>query len=193
MITEALSAWLEAGGGIIGQVLAGRDFSLRHADDAGRGDLEVFSDPEAARRIALWDDAGVYRPLKTAPNLRRGWCLQLQDARAVRLALDYLYPAALGLASAAARGLLAGESLREVLGRQTGMYAVAKKITDEDAAEAVARVCGGCLRERLWTVADSLRPDPGPWDPRPRCIAACQLLVAEARRVVKSRAQTAGR
>ena len=62
--------------------------------------LEIFQDPHDAIRIARYDDAANYRPLKTAPNLRHGWRLTLTDLAEICLALDFLYPAAVGTALA---------------------------------------------------------------------------------------------
>ena len=103
--------------------------------------------------------------------------------------------------------------LRDTLNRQTGMYRVAGKITDEQIDALVGRFCrsdGGCLRTILWrrdatgSVASTRLPpekfDPaydqcgGPAQPRTDlipmlCQEACNLLVAEARAVVKAHAE----
>jgi len=55
----------------------GGGFIVSHCDDGGRDDLQRFQNPEEAAEIARYDDAGNYRPLKTAPNLRHGWRLEL--------------------------------------------------------------------------------------------------------------------
>ena len=100
--TQELERWLHAGGKVAGQIAIARadtGWELRHTndaqcdgDDAGRDDLATFSKYEDARTLANLDDAGAYRALKTAPNLRHGWRLVLPDAHAVCLALDYFYP-----------------------------------------------------------------------------------------------------
>ena len=77
----------------------------------------------------------------------------MPDARSLRLALDLFYPARLGAWERFQRGALAVTSLRETLDRQTGMYRVAGKLTDEQADTLVGRFCrsdGGCLRTILW-------------------------------------------
>ena len=77
-LTQSLAAWLEEGRTRIGQIaiLETRDgWELRHADDRARGDLAPHEGANAARHLANLDDAGAYRPLKTAPNLRHGWRL----------------------------------------------------------------------------------------------------------------------
>lgn len=194
----------------IGQIVVDRTaeglFRLCHRDDAKRGDLAAYRDAEAGIAIAQYDDAGAYRPLKTAPNLRHGWALLLPDEAAVRVALDLFYPARLAAYSAWRRGTLKSTAFRETLGRQTGMYRVAAKISDDQANELVANFCrsdGGCLRTILWdrdlngTTASTLLPREK-FDPRHDqtgrgarplpllCQEACSLLVAEARKVVKA-------
>lgn len=185
---------------------------LRHradADCAPEG-LESHRDPEDAAALALYDDAGAYRPLKTAPNLRRGWRLVVPDARALRLALGLFYPARMGAFQLWQEGKLPVTPLRDTLNRQTGMYRVTGKISDAQADALVGRFCrsdGGCLRTILWrrdaagTVPSTQLP-PEKFDPAHDqsggvvppgadfipllCQEACNLLVAEARAVVKS-------
>lgn len=186
---------------------------LRHRDDVGRPaeELELHEDPEDAAALALYDDAGVYRPLKTAPNLRHGWRMVLPMGKAVRLATDLFYPGRLGAWRLFLAGRLRTTPLRETLGRQTGMYRVTGKITDEQADALVGRFCrsdGGCLRTILWkrdaaggVPSTALPPEKfDPWwdqvagkpDQSERCAMllcqeACNLLVAEARAVVKGK------
>lgn len=140
-----------------GQILVrkiGDDFALCHRDDEARDDLEMFQDPEDAIEIAMYDDAGNYRPLKTAPNLRHGWRMELRTFDELKRALDHLYPGRLAVLVAWQRGLLRTTPLRETLDRQSGMYRVASKISDAQINDLVADFCrsdGGCLRAILWT------------------------------------------
>jgi sirohydrochlorin cobaltochelatase len=193
----------------IGQILIARSadggFALCHRDDAERADLGVYRDAEAAVALAQYDDAGAYRPLKTAPNLRHGWSLQLADAASVRVALDLFYPGRLPAYAAWRRGNLETTPLRATLNRQTGMYRVAAKITDEQANRLIANFCRsdvGCLRTIAWrrdandTTPSTLLP-PEKYDPAHDqtgraeetvpllCQEPCNLLVAAARNVVK--------
>lgn len=188
----------------IGSIADG-GFALRHRGDRAREDLDCHNGAEAAAEIARLDDAGRYRPLKTAPNLRHGWELILEGEAELRRALNYFYPARLAAFAVWKRGELSTTPLRETLGRQTGMYRVAAKISDRNADVLVGNFCrsdGGCLRTILWqrdapgTAASSLLPgekfDPA-FDQTGRgepalpllCQEACNLLVAEVRRVVK--------
>ncbi len=197
----------------IGQIVVDQPddggFTLCHRDDAGRSDLTAYQDAEAAIAIAQYDDAGTYRPLKTAPNLRHGWTLVLADSAAVRMALEFFYPGRLPAYVAWRRGALKTTPLRETLGRQTGMYRVTAKITDEQANELVGNFCrsdGGCLRTIRWT-RDAEGTTPSTLLPQEKfdpahdqtgrgdtaipllCQEACNLVVAEARKVVKGSAE----
>ncbi len=192
----------------IGQILVrriGNRFVLKHRDDEPRNDLEKFSDYEQAIRMAKFDDEGRYRPLKTAPNLRHGWQLELVDRDQVHRTLDYFYPGRLPVFAAWKADRLNTTPLRETLNRQSGMYRVAAKISEEQLDPLVAKFCrsdGGCLRTILWkrdrsgTIPSTHLP-PEKFDPvhdqtgrnEPSipllCQEACNLLVAKCRKVVK--------
>lgn len=189
-VEKALADWLAGGGDRMGEIAIARvpaGWELRHADDAGRADLTAHAQPEAARHLANLDAAGNFRPLKTAPTLVRGWRLVLSDVAAVRRALDYFYPAMTGVWLSHTRGELVPVVLRETLGRQTGMYRVTQKLTDPQARELIDRVCTGCLKHRLWEIAIANPSSPAfPAGSLPLlCQEACNLLVAQAREVVK--------
>ena len=218
----------------LGQILVeqkeGAGFVLLHRDDESFDQLQTYRDAEDAVEIAKHDDAGNYRPLKTAPNLRHGWRLELATVEELRRALDYFYPGRLAVFAAWKSGYLKTTALRETLDRQSGMYRVAARISDPQINELVADFCRsdrGCLRTILWkrdrngTVASTkLRKekfDPvydqviAPCSRRPAgdacashppslsygvagteaatvpllCQEACNLLVAECRKVVK--------
>jgi sirohydrochlorin cobaltochelatase len=207
---SALENWLAAGLRFIGQIAieCGEDgsYMLAHRDDATRPELSQHNRAEDAAGLARFDDAGNYRPLKTAPNLRHGWRLTLRNLEEVRAALDLFYPGRLAAFSAFEKHELATTPLRETLGRQSGMYRIAAQIDDRAADELVGDFCrsdGGCLRTILWrrdpegTVASTRLP-ASKFDPlhdqtaagRPvvplLCQEACNLLVAEARKVVQA-------
>lgn len=128
-------------------------FVLLHRDDASRDRLQTYRDAEDAIEIAKYDDAGNYRALKTAPNLQRGWRLELATVEELRCALDYFYPSRLAVFAAWKSGYLKTTPLRETLDRQSGMYRVAAKISDSQINDLVADFCrsdSGCLRTILW-------------------------------------------
>jgi sirohydrochlorin cobaltochelatase len=140
-----------------GQILVQREngggFVLSHRDDESLDQLQTYRDAEDAVKIAKYDDAGNYRPLKTAPNLRHGWQLELATVQELRRALDYFYPGRLAAFAAWKTGYLQTTNLRETLDRQSGMYRVAAKISDPQINDVVGNFCrsdGGCLRTILW-------------------------------------------
>jgi sirohydrochlorin cobaltochelatase len=198
----------------------GAGFVLSHRDDESLDQLETFRDAENAIEISRYDDAGYYRPLKTAPNLRHGWMLQLATVDQLSRALDYFYPGRLAVFAAWKTGRLKTTPLRDTLDRQSGMYRLAAKISQAQINDVVAGFCrsdGGCLRTILWkrdqneAIASTRLPkqkfDPS-WDQAAVCSRrlagdarashseaatvpllcqeACNLLVAECRRVVKA-------
>ena len=185
-LTQSLAAWLEEGRTRIGQIVILEKpggWELRHADDLSRADLLAHDGANAARHLANLDDAGVYRPLKTAPNLRHGWRLSLRDVDELRRALDYFYPAMTALWQSWPLGELRAVPFRETLDRQTGMYRITQKITDPQARTMIDSFCAGCLKCRLW---DAETPPEDPACIPLLCHEACNLLVAEARKVVKA-------
>jgi sirohydrochlorin cobaltochelatase len=194
---------------LIGEVLiqrtSGGGFTLCHRNDQAKGELRSFRKPEDAIEIARYDDAGNYRPLKTAPNLRHGWRLEVLNLGQLRQTLDHFYPGRLAMLASWQENRLARTALRDTLDRQSGMYRVAAKISDEQIDDLVGSFCrsdGGCLRTILWkrdagdAVPSSKLPrekfDPA-YDQAGRgeraipllCQEACNLLVAACREVVK--------
>jgi len=183
-------------------------FVICHRDEESKRGLRIFRHPQDAIEIARYDDAGKYRPLKTAPNLRHGWRLEIVDLGELRRALDYFYPGRLAVLTAWAQNRIATTTLRETLDRQSGMYRVAAKITDEQIDAVVASFCrsdGGCLRTILWK-RDKSGAIPSTKLPPPKfdatqsqtghgqaaipllCQEACHLLVNECRKAVKGEA-----
>jgi sirohydrochlorin cobaltochelatase len=206
---RALGDWLARGLRCIGQIaIECRDdgtFSLSHREDGARQNFTAYGAADDAVELARFDDAGNYRPLKTAPTLRHGWKLVLENLDALRTALDLFYPGRLAAMFAFEKGELITTPFRETLGRQSGMYRVAAQIDEEQADKLIGEFCrsgGGCLRTILWrrnqneTVSSTKLP-PEKFDPTHDqtglgapvipllCQEACNLLVAEARRVVQ--------
>lgn len=187
-----LSQLLLEGKNSIGEIALGNDFSLRHREDidVDASELRLHQCPESAHEIARYDATGNYRPLKTAPNLRRGWLLQLQSIDEMALAIDFFYPAALSLYEAQLENKLEITSLRETLGRQTGMYRVTQQLADQEAVELIKKTCRhGCLRKILWPMASDEKAAIFFQEEKNEipllCREACNLLVAAARKVVK--------
>jgi sirohydrochlorin cobaltochelatase len=179
-------------------------FVVCHRDDVGRDDVTV-REIEEVFEIAKFDDSGNYRPLKTAPNLRHGWKIFINNAAELQQAIDAIYPGRLAVLHALESGELVTTSLRETLSRQSGMYRVAAKISDQQIDKLVGNFCrsdGGCLRTILWKRDDkgtvpSTKLQAEKFDPAhdqmgrgEKCIPllcqeACNLLVAACREKVK--------
>jgi len=160
-LKKALARWLEEGRDVIGQVKMvkdGQGFVLRHIEDGADSSLDYFGNAEDAREIARCDAAGEFRPIKTAPTLKRGWQLDLRSLEELQLALEFFYPAAVGMAMAEEKGTLEPVPLRSLLGRQTGMYRFANGITDVQASEIIGKCCDNatkCLRRIVFTLDDT--------------------------------------
>jgi sirohydrochlorin cobaltochelatase len=188
-------------------------FVLCHRDDVGRNDL-THHEIDDAFEIAKFDEAGNYRLLKTAPNLRRGWKIFARDLLQVEQVIDAIYPGRLAVLHAFKSGQLTTTSLRETLNRQSGMYRIARKISEQEIDGLVGNFCrsdGRCLRTILWKrdASDKIPSSKLPsekFDPavdqylspkKPRsataatasipllCHEACNLLVAACRNAVK--------
>jgi hypothetical protein len=129
----------------------------------------------------------------------------VSDLSSLRGALDAFYPAMLGILFSHESGELSPVCLRETLKRQSGMYAVTRKLSNTEAQELIASFCesgGGCLKTILWRI-DHDEPvtslPASKFDPLANqlgtservlpmlCHEACNLLVAKAREVVKAR------
>jgi sirohydrochlorin cobaltochelatase len=195
----------------MGQVLIQPGFELRHVDDAKipareltplNGERPAFPppDPEAMttagiawqpgdaknlRELARLDAAGNFRPLRAAPNLKRGWIYRAPDLAALRLALEYLYPGELANAVLADEKKLPVTPWSETSERQTGRFRIVREIGDDAIRELTNEYCQrGCLKKRLWPPAQN-SPAAGT-DALPLlCPEACNFLVGKAREKLK--------
>ncbi len=209
-VSEALEATLRKGPLEVGEVRieAGRGgwFTLHHIEDSSLESLTIHATAEAVLEIALYDESNQFRPLKTAPNLRRGWVLRFAEVADVRRAVDYFYPGRLEIFLAAREKRLEVTPLRSTLNRQTGMYRRAANVSDEEIDEIAFEVCrsdGGCLRTILWkkdgTEPASTRLPANKYDPEKNqargsgqapasaflpllCQEACTVLIEACRR-----------
>jgi hypothetical protein len=214
MICDELQRILTAGPLNIGEIhvrrLSDTSFVLSHWRDANPSEpaqkcLQIYSDPLIARDLARFDNQNRYRPLKGAPTMPDGWQLRLDSVDAVRLALDFIYPGAIASWLAWRENRVEPTDLKSTLSRQTGMYRVTSRLTNSEANHLAGWFCRSdraCLRTIMWTI-DGNRPDeslpPTKFDPRYDqlgekrsampflCIEACNLFVAEARKIVKQR------
>jgi sirohydrochlorin cobaltochelatase len=208
MSNDELRRLIQAGYRAIGELEFAEKpegYRLYHRTDRNSlAKARILRSPEEAREVAKYDRTAEYRPLKGAPNLPSGWVLELQNLDALKRALDYFYPGALGMWRAFREANAAAVSLRQTLNRQTGMYRIARKISTEQAENLVQKFCsseGRCLRTILWGIEPNQR---SAFLPRPKsdpsvdqtgegrkvipylCLEGCNMLVAAARKVVIS-------
>ncbi len=207
MIRDELARLIKDGYNALGELEfaeSSNRFLLYHwADRDSLTEARVYHSIEDARQIAKYDSYGSYRPLKGAPNLPRGWLLEFTNIDDLKRALDIFYPGAIGTWLAHRAGTAHAVCLRQTLNRQTGMYRVTRKLTDDQAQNLVKEACRSdsrCLRTILWGIEDKRPPDflPGSKsDPafdqtgQKRaalpflCLEACNLLVAAARTAMR--------
>ncbi len=154
-------------GQILIQKTATGGFVLSHRDDEGRNDLQTFRSTEDAIDIAKYDDAGNYRPLKTAPNLRRGWRLEItiSDPQIDDLVANFCRSN--------------GGCLRTILWERDARGTVSStKLPKEKFDPAYDQATTGPLST---TAATTTTPATVPL----LCQEACSLLIAECRKVMK--------
>ncbi len=162
-------------------------FELRHVADESLAASELGTVPVAAlREVAHATAAGAFRPLKSAPNLRRGWRSVAADVAALELALNHLYPGGLADWYAGRQPDPPVTHFPEFAARQTGMYRITATLSEARAAEMIRAGCHErfCLRRRLWTVP-GLEPDaPGTRSVLP-CLEPCPIVLELARRTAR--------
>ena len=188
---EAFASWVDeaADGRVFGQVLIRRDaeggYSLRHRDDAEAVKLDVHEEPREAREISKLTERGEYRPLKSSPNLRRGWELRVKDARGMAVAMNYLYPAGIVHWHLYREGRLEVTSYRQNAARQSGIYKRIQHLSDEGVQNAARACCEDavCLKKTLWDVDEEtpLVMDRG--DGEIPCPELCSVFISFARQV----------
>jgi hypothetical protein len=207
MIRDELARLIKEGYNALGELEFAEysdGYLLYHsADRDSLKEARVYRAIEDARQIAKYDSIGAYRPLKGAPNLPRGWLIQLPNIDGLQKALDFFYPGAIGTWLALQTGTAHPVCLRKTLNRQTGMYRVTRGLSADQARNLVTEVChsdGGCLRTILWGIEESEWPDFLPSSKSDLtvdqtgqkraalpfvCLEACNLFVAAARTAMK--------
>jgi hypothetical protein len=188
---EAFAAWVDGApeGRVFGQVIVRParplGYSLRHTDDAREDSLRVSEDPHAAREIARLTEGGEYRPLKSSPNLRRGWELRVADARSLATAMNYLYPAGVVHWYLHREGRLNLTSFREHAARQSGIYKRVQRLSDQGVLDAARACCEDsvCLKKTLWDVDEDTPLDVDRGEGEIPCSEPCSIFVSFARRV----------
>lgn len=173
-------------------------FAVRHVEDRDvpATSLRPLTDPFAAREIAQTREEGEHRPLKTAPNLGRGWRFEALDERGLWTVTDYLYPACVSHWHASLQGTLRVTHWSETAGRQSGIYSPVRLLEEPAVRRAVRACCADvvCMRRVSWGI-DPDHPDPLPSEDAERpatdesvarvpCPEACSMFISLARTVL---------
>ena len=188
---DAFAAWVwEAGdrGRVFGQVLvkaAETHYSLRHVEDAEASGLGLHEDPREAREISKTTEGGEYRPLKSSPNLRRGWELRVAGTGGLIVAMSYLYPAGVLHWHLHREGRLELTSYRENAARQSGIYKRVQRLSDEGVQDTARACCEDavCLKRTLWDVDGETPLEMERGEGEIPCPEPCSVFVSLARRV----------
>jgi hypothetical protein len=169
----------------IGEVSIGSDLTLCHRDDLDHIDSLREVSLESLTELVKTTPTGEFRPLRSSPDLSRGWKISSPDFMTLVEALRILYPGAIAHWSNWSQNTIRITPYQETAERQTGMYHCTRLLNAEQLSTLTQKVCAlGCLKKRLWEPTDSLLPSPG--EIPLLCPEACNFLVAKAREVVKA-------
>ena len=157
-------------------------FELSHVDDVHPATALKKVATGDARTLAQYDENRAYRPLKSAPDLRRGWRIVVADPQELWDVMNQLYPGALGDWFAMRGGQARVTHYREFVERQTGMYRITAMLTDAQAGRVARACCAArfCLKRRCWTV-EGLAPDAPAEKSLIPCLEPCAVLLEFAR------------
>jgi hypothetical protein len=176
---------------LVAQVLVHRKsggFELRHvADREVSSEKLALQPPAGAHGIAQVAENGSFRPLKSSPNLRRGWLILAKSDLELETTLNWIYPGLIPDLFAVRTSTPHITHYREFTSRQTGMYRITTFLTDADALAMAGKCCSAryCLKQRLWTVAGLPSDQLGGKSLIP-CLEPCAILLEYARKVVRT-------
>ncbi len=191
-VNPALAAFTSRLGAelVFAQVLIRRDgegFTLHHVADAGAPAEPLRAVTiEALHALVQTTGDGTFRPLKSAPNLQRGWHARAANTAELGTALERLYPGAVADWFAAQSSPPPITPYREFTARQTGMYRITT-FPDDSRATQITRACCDhrfCIKRRLWSVP-GLTTDTVTDKSLIPCLEPCALLLEFARKVVR--------
>ena len=165
----------------------GDAFELRQVADLAATDASLeLVEIEALRALASGTDAGAFRPLKSAPNLRTGWRAMAPTAEELERGLDHLYPGALADWYAARQSPPPVTHYRDYVNRQTGMYRITQMLTDGQVRDLARAGCHRdfCLKQRLWGGPGLAADEAGEKSVMP-CLEPCAMLLEFARKSMR--------
>jgi hypothetical protein len=165
----------------------GAGYELRHVADSGATpeSLRLVKLAEL-RQLAQYTAGGAFRPLKSAPDLQRGWRFIAAGDKELESALGMLYPGAIADWHAAQGPNPPVTNYREFTNRQSGMYRITAMLNDDQAAQVIRAGCDArfCLKRRLWTVT-GLPPDAAEVKSLIPCLEPCAVLMEFARKAMR--------
>ena len=162
------------------------EFTLRHVRDRDVpiGNLNRLTS-STLRKVAMFTSNGQFRPLRSSPDLPRGWVLICQGQAELWRALQEIYPGSVADWFAARNGA-APTNYREFTNRQSGMYRITQLLTDTQAANVTRAACHPrfCLKRRLWTLPGLEVEEAGAKSEIP-CLEPCAVLLELARKATR--------
>lgn len=160
-----------------------RGYELRHvADKEQPADQLRLLDLAQLRAWSQVTEAGAFRPLKSAPNLARGWRFEAANLSQLGTALDVLYPGGIADWFAAHQPPPPVTNYRGFTDRQTGMYRITQALSDRSVGQVIEACCAPafCLKHRLWTV-EGHKADEGGSKSLIVCLEPCPVFLEFAR------------
>ena len=160
-------------------------FELRHNEDCDRApaDLKTLGLNEL-RSLATFREDGAFRPLRVAPDLKTGWRVAVSTEDELTRALNLIYPGALADWHAVETDGVDRhvQNYRDYTNRQTGMYRLTQKVTDEEIGQTARACChpNFCLKRRAWTAPSAPAQDANETSAIP-CLEPCAVLMEMAR------------
>ena len=188
---EAFTLWVDEApegctfGQVIVRPLSSGGYELHHVADKDAEGLEAYDNPRAARELAKLTESGEHRPLKSSPNLRRGWVLRVADAFELWIAMNYLYPAGIVHWYLYREGKIDITTYRENAARQSGIYKRIQHLSDKGVQDAARACCEDavCLKKTLWDVDAKTPLEMDRGEGEILCPEPCSVFVSFARRV----------
>lgn len=162
-------------------------FELRHVADVATADAALeWVEVEALRVLANNTDAGAFRPLKSAPNLRSGWRTVAHTADELERSLAHLYPGALADWYSVRQSSPPVTHYRDYVNRQTGMYRITQMLTDGQVRDLAHAGChrDSCLKQRLWA-GPGLATDDVQEKSLIPCLEPCAMVLEFARKSMR--------
>jgi hypothetical protein len=163
-------------------------FLLRHTADREFSPDRLRNITVAeVRDLANFTENREFRPLKSAPTLRRGWILTCRSPAELWRVLQDLYPGSIPDWFATQNASPPVTHYREFTNRQSGMYRITQMLSNEEVAEVIHSTCSAqsCLKRRLWTI-EGFEIDSSESKSLIPCLEPCAILLENARKAMRA-------